>query len=90
MDDDNNILGTNGMSYKEQEKVNEFMSESRNGESTFNKDNNLSTAKKTVMNKDIITHSLGGPSSLVVRAMYYTPFPATPEDIIIKVEVRAL
>ena len=46
--------------------------------------------KKTVMNKDIIIHQPGGASSLVVRAMYYTPLPATPEDIIIKVEVSLL
>ncbi|KAL7546899.1 hypothetical protein ACHAWF_010230 [Thalassiosira exigua] len=46
--------------------------------------------KKTVMNKDIIIHQAGGPSSLVVRAMYYTPLPATPEDIIIKVEASTV
>ena len=46
--------------------------------------------KKTVMNKDIIIHQPGGASSLVVRAMYYTPLPATPEDIVIKVEVNLL
>ena len=43
--------------------------------------------KKTIINKDIIIHAPGGPSSLVVRAMYYTPLPGNPDDIIIKVEV---
>jgi len=43
--------------------------------------------KKTIINKDIIIHAPGGPSSLVVRAMYYTPLPGNPDNIIIKVEV---
>jgi len=43
--------------------------------------------KKTIINKDIIIDAPGGPSSLVVRAMYYTPLPGNPDNIIIKVEV---
>ncbi|KAL7531993.1 hypothetical protein ACHAXR_004354, partial [Thalassiosira sp. AJA248-18] len=50
----------------------------------------LGQTKKVVMNKDIITHGAGGPSSLVVRAMYYTPLPASPDDIIIKVEASTV
>ena len=40
-----------------------------------------------IMNKDVIIHSPGGPESLVVRKMYYTPEPNEPEDVVIQVEV---
>ena len=49
-----------------------------------------STNKGSVMNKDIIIHQPGGPKNLVVRAMYYTPLPSIPEEVIIKVEVSRL
>lgn len=65
------------------------------GESTFTEEEDeeeegRTKTKKTVMNKDIIIHQPGGPSNLVVRAMYYTPLPASPEDIIIKVEASTV
>lgn len=47
----------------------------------------LSPKKETVVNMDVITHNPGEPSRLFVRAMYCTPFPSSPDDIIIKVEV---
>lgn len=43
--------------------------------------------KNKIMNKDVIIHAPGGPESLVVRKMYYTPEPNEPEDVIIQVEV---
>jgi len=48
------------------------------------------TKKRSVMNKDIIIHQPGGPSALIVRAMYYTPLPTNPEEIIIKVEASTV
>jgi len=47
----------------------------------------LSPKNETVVNMDVITHNPGEPSRLFVRAMYCTPFPSSPDDIIIKVEV---
>ena len=43
--------------------------------------------KNTIMNKDVIIHVPGGPESLVVRKMYYSPVPKEPEEVIIEVEV---
>ena len=74
-----NTLGSDGMTYGD----NTFDEE----ESNFGDSMGGTRTKKTVMNKDVITHQPGGPSGLVVRAMYYTPLPASPEDIIVKVEV---
>lgn len=83
---DENTLGTDLASFAE-----EGQSGSLNGESAFTDEEELRTkTKKTVMNKDIIIHQPGGPSNLVVRAMYYTPLPASPEDIIIKVEASTI
>lgn len=70
-----NTLGTDGVSYEDETSA------------SYDEDGGVKRTKKTVMNKDIIIHQPGGPSGLVVRAMYYTPLPASPEDIIIKVEV---
>lgn len=47
----------------------------------------LSPKNQTVVNTDVITHNPGEPSRLFVRALYCTPFPNSPDDIIIKVEV---
>ena len=47
----------------------------------------LSPKNGSVVNMDVITHNPGEPSRLFVRAMYCTPFPCSPDDIIIKVEV---
>jgi len=49
-----------------------------------------SSNKGSVMNKDIFIHEAGGPNNLVVRAMYYTPLPSTPEEVIIKVEASTV
>jgi len=81
-------LDTNGGSYEKGGDA-PSMSESHAGESTFDEDE-VANKKRTVMNKDIIIHQPGGPSSLVVRAMYYTPLPAHPDDIIIKVEASTV
>lgn len=106
MDDGDNTLGestldTAGQSYEDERGRNhadqcaESLSDSQNENSTFDdeeedeSDERMKT-KKTVMNKDIIIHSPGQPSNLVVRAMYYTPLPASPEDIIIKVEASTV
>ena len=43
-----------------------------------------------VMNKDIVIQEPGGPNNLVVRAMYHTLTPSTPEEVIIKVEVSRM
>lgn len=88
---DDGTLGTDGESYEEGDTAEKArsMSMSQNGESTFDEEERMQT-KKTVMNKDIIIHQPGGPSSLVVRAMYYTPLPASPDDIIIKVEASTV
>ena len=67
------------------------MSDSRNGESTFDEEEEEERermkTKQTVVKKGIIIYQPGGPNSLVVRFMHYTPLPASSEDIIIKVEV---
>mmetsp|Transcript_22151 Transcript_22151/g.47617 ORF Transcript_22151/g.47617 Transcript_22151/m.47617 type:complete len:733 (-) Transcript_22151:203-2401(-) len=93
---ENNTLGTNEESYDEEEhgagreRVDVSASDSQAEQSTFDEDEGRMHTKKTVMNKDIIIHQPGGPSSLVVRAMYYTPLPASPDDIIIKVEASTV
>ena len=93
---EDNTLGTDGSCEEEESKLQNSllsMSESQNDEESTvdgdeeGEDSSLRKTKKTVMNKDVIIHQPGGPSSLVVRAMYYTPLPASPDDIIIKVEV---
>lgn len=81
-------MDTEGDSYEEGNA--RSLSESQHGESTFDEEEGEIKTKKTVMNKDIIIHQPGGPSSLVVRAMYYTPLPASPDDIIIKVEASTV
>mmetsp|Transcript_24407 Transcript_24407/g.43723 ORF Transcript_24407/g.43723 Transcript_24407/m.43723 type:complete len:713 (-) Transcript_24407:159-2297(-) len=88
-----NTLGSDSMSYEKERgrRVHtRSMSDSQNGDSTFDEEDERKVTKKTVMNKDIIIHQPGGPSSLVVRAMYYTPLPASPDDIIIKVEASTV
>lgn len=73
-------LGTDGISYEE--------NRCESGELSLDRSQDeLRDTKRTVMNKDVIIHQPGGPSGLVVRAMYYTPLPASPEDVIVKVEV---
>ncbi|KAL9184522.1 hypothetical protein ACHAXT_012492 [Thalassiosira profunda] len=73
---DENTLETNSGSLEEDATVDE---EERGAE-----------YGKAVMNKDIMIHRPGGPSALVVRAMYYTPLPASPDDIVIKVEASTV
>jgi len=105
MDDGDNTIGestldtmgqsTMGQSYEDERGGNPSMSDSQNENSTFDDEEEDESGgriktKKTVMNKDIIIHQPGQPSSLVVRAMYYTPLPASPEDIIIKVEASTV
>ncbi|KAL7501554.1 hypothetical protein ACHAWT_009823, partial [Skeletonema menzelii] len=46
--------------------------------------------KNTIMNKDVIIHVPGGPESLVVRKMYYSPVPKEPEEVIIEVEASTV
>eukprot|EP00571_Detonula_confervacea_P010589 CAMPEP_0172305140 /NCGR_PEP_ID=MMETSP1058-20130122/6466_1 /TAXON_ID=83371 /ORGANISM="Detonula confervacea, Strain CCMP 353" /LENGTH=740 /DNA_ID=CAMNT_0013016631 /DNA_START=79 /DNA_END=2301 /DNA_ORIENTATION=- len=84
--------GTDGMSYEDHDG-DMSMSDSQNdgtiGDARSMEEHQIK-AKKTVMNKDIIIHQPGGPSNLVVRAMYYTPLPASPDDIIVKVEASTV
>ena len=51
---------------------------------------NGTRGKKTIMNKDVIIHTPGGPENFVVRKMYYTPIPQDPEEVVIRVEVSVL
>ena len=82
-------LGTDGIGTKSTLSMNSEGADSTLFDDTSMTDGGSGTRKnkKTIINKDIIIHAPGGPSSLVVRAMYYTPLPGNPDDIIIKVEV---
>ena len=54
---------------------------------TTHKKNKSSSSSSKAIQKDIMIHEPGGPSGLVVRAMYYTPMPTFATDVIIEVEV---